>query len=293
MSDRLQELNVFVRTAESGSFSRAGRELALSQPSVSRIINELEARLGVKLLLRTTRRVAPTEAGNAFLERAKQVLHDIEAAEDVARGVDSLRGLIRIALPVTFGVRKIVPVLQPFLAAHPMLKLDLVMSDDREDLAAEGIDVAMRLGELTSAGSGARQLAAAQRMVIASPAYLARRGVPQTPAELALHDCIFGPAANSPASFSFLHNGAESSIELEARLSVTSGEGVMACVKAGLGIAIATDWMCRADLRSGTVVRVLQDHRLAETVAHAVYPAGPRPSAKVRALVDYLAAALA
>jgi DNA-binding transcriptional LysR family regulator len=292
MSDRLQELNVFVRTAESGSFARAGKELALSQPSVSRIINELEERLGVKLLLRTARRVAPTEAGNVFLERAKRVLHDIEAAEDIARGVDGLSGLIRLALPDSFGVRSILPVLQPFLAAHPLLRLDLIMSDDREDLVAEGIDVAIRLGELAPAGLGARRLATAQRMVIASPAYLARRGVPHAPAELASHDCIFGPGIGSRQSFAFLRNGTVSTVELEPRMSVTFGEGIMACVKAGLGIAIACEWMCRAELRSGAVVRLLQDYRLAEIVAHAVYPAD-RPSAKVRALVDYLAAALA
>lgn len=154
MSDRLQELTVFVRTAESGSFSRAGRELGLSQPSVSRIVNELEARLGIKLLLRTTRRVAPTEAGTTFLERAKQVLADLEAAEDAARGIDSLRGLIRVAMPVTFGVRIVIPLLQPFLAANHLLRLDFVIADARTDLIAEGVDVAIRLGDLTSSGFG-------------------------------------------------------------------------------------------------------------------------------------------
>jgi DNA-binding transcriptional LysR family regulator len=293
MSDRLQELTVFVRTAESGSFSRAGRELGLSQPSVSRIVNELEARLGVKLLLRTTRRVAPTEAGNAFLERAKQVLADVEAAEDAARGIDSLRGLVRMALPITFGIRSVIPVLRPFLAANPLLRLDLVMADVRTDLIAEGVDVAIRLGELTSSGFGARRLAIGARLLVAASGYVAARGEPRTPAELLAHDCIFGPGPASRRSWAFLCDGAAVSVELEPRINVDSGEGMMACIRAGFGVGIASEWMCRDDLASGAVVRVMRDFELAPVAVHAVYPGGPHPSAKVRALVEYLAGALA
>ena len=289
MSDRLQELTVFVRTAESGSFSRAGRELGLSQPSVSRIVNELEARLGVKLLLRTTRRVAPTKAGIAFLERAKQVLADVEAAEDAARGVDSLRGLIRIALPVTFGVRIVIPLLQPFLAANPLLRLDLVMADVRADLVAEGVDVAIRLGELTASGFGARRLAVGARFPVASSAYVAARGEPKTPADLLAHDCVLGRGPTSRRSWVFLRDGAAVSVEVEPRLNVDSGEGMMACIRAGLGIGIGSEWMCGDDLASGAVVRVMRDFELPPVAVHAVYPAGPHPSAKVRALVDHLA----
>lgn len=292
MNDRLQEMAVFVRTAERGSFSRAGRELGLSQPSVSRIVSELEARLGVKLLLRTTRRVTPTEAGLALLERAKQVLQDIEAAEDAARGVDSLRGLIRMALPVTFGVREVIPALPAFLTRHPLLRLDLVMSDDRQDLVAEGVDLAIRLGELAASGFGARRLATCPRLVVAAPGYLAARGTPSTPADLAAHDCVFWPAGSIRQSLAFLREGAAVSVELEARITANSGDGLMAVIRAGLGIGVASAWMCRADLTSGAVVQVLRPYQLAPVTAHAVYPGGPRPSAKVRALVEHLAAAL-
>lgn len=292
MSDRLQELTVFVRTAESGSFSRTARELGLSQPSVSRIIGELETRIGVILLLRTTRRVTPTEAGIAFLERAKQLLHDLEAAEDAARGVDSLRGLIRIAMPVTFGVRKVIPALQPFLAAHPLLRLDLTMSDDRQDLVAEGVDVAIRLGELPSSGFGARRLATSPRMLVAAPSYLARRGTPRIPAELPDHDCIVGAGPALRRSWAFLRDGTAMSIEIEARIGASSAEGIMSCVRSGYGIAMASGWMAEADLASGAAVQVLADYATAPLSAHAVYPSGPHPSAKVRALVDHLAAAL-
>ncbi|HEX4765717.1 MAG TPA: LysR family transcriptional regulator [Lichenihabitans sp.] len=292
MSDRLQELIVFARTAETGSFSRAARELGLSQPSVSRIIGELEARLGVKLLLRTTRRVTPTDAGLAFLDRAKRIAHDLEDAEDAARGVDSLRGLIRIALSVTFGVREMIPRLKPFLDRHPQLRLDLVMSDDRHDLVAEGVDLAIRLGDLDASGFGSRRLATAQRLIIASRAYLAARGTPASPAELAAHDCVFGPGLAARQHWIFRRDGVQVTVETGGRINVNSGEGMMACVRAGLGIAMASEWMCRADLASGAVIRILEAYELAPIAVHAVYPAGPRPSAKVRALVDYLSADL-
>ncbi len=292
MSDRLQELTAFVRTAETGSFSRAADELGLSQPSISRIVGELENRLGVKLLLRSTRRVALTDAGATFLERIKDVLRDLEAAEDVARAGDSLSGLIRIALPVTFGAREVIPRLPVFLARHPDLRLEMLMSDDRQDLVAEGADLAIRMGELSDSAFGARRLATAPRLVIASPGYIAAHGTPRTPADLVSHTLVFGPGAGSRRSWAFTHNGAASSMEIEGRLSCTSGEGVMACVRAGLGIALASFWMCRAELEAGLVTPILQGYEPEPAVVHAVFPGGPRPSTKVRALAEHLATEL-
>lgn len=184
MSDRLQELSVFTRVAESGSFSRAGRELGLSQPSVSRIIGELEARLGVTLLLRTTRRITVTDAGALFLDRAREILSQIEDAEDAARGLDSLLGIIRLAIPVVYGTREIIPRLPKFLEMHPLLRVEMSVVDARQDLLAEGADVAIRLGELDDSAFGARKLVTLQRMLVASPAYLKARGTPKTPASL-------------------------------------------------------------------------------------------------------------
>jgi len=156
MGDRLQELAVFVRAAESGSFSRAARELGLSQPSVSRIVGELEERLGAKLLLRTTRRITLTHSGELFLERAREILAGLEDAEDAARGLDSLRGLIRLALPVIYGTREVIPRLAEFLAVHPQLRVEMTVSDERQNLVADGADVAIRLGALDDSAFGAR-----------------------------------------------------------------------------------------------------------------------------------------
>src|ERR1700730_5456284 len=170
MSDQLQELSVFVRAAETGSFSKTAREFSLSQPSVSRMVASLEARLGIKLLLRTTRRVTPTDAGAVFLERTRRVLGDLDEAAHAARGVDSLRGVLRVIMSGAFGSREVIPRLPGFLASHPRLKVELVISDRTDDLVAEGADMALRLGRLVDSGFGARLLASAPRLVIAAPA---------------------------------------------------------------------------------------------------------------------------
>jgi DNA-binding transcriptional LysR family regulator len=292
MSDRLQELAVFVRAAESGSFSRAARELGLSQPSVSRIVGELEARLGVTLLLRTTRRITVTDAGAMFLDRAREILAHIEDAEDAARGVDSLRGTIRLALPVLYGTREIIPRLPKFLGLHPLLRVEMAVVDARQDLVAEGADVAIRLGELDDSMFGARKLQTLERMLVAAPTYLKARGTPKEPADLASHDCIFGPGNFGRDSWSFSRNGTETSVDVRGRIHTDSGPGVFASVMAGLGIAMASTVMCGAEVKAGQLVPLLRGYKLEPVEVHAVFPGGPRPSAKVRALVDYLAGEL-
>src|SRR3981081_2864441 len=212
MSDRLQELTAFVRAGETGSFSRVARELGVSQPSISRLVASLEARLGVKLLLRTTRHVTLTDAGRMFLERARQILGELDDAENAARGLDSLRGTLRVALSGAFGIRKVIPRLPGFTTHHPKLSIDLLMSDRTEDLIAEGADMALRLGPLAHSGFGARLLGKAARLAVASPGYLARRGTPQTPADLARHDCILGPGLSGRAGWRFTRSGRATSV---------------------------------------------------------------------------------
>jgi DNA-binding transcriptional LysR family regulator len=292
MSDRLQELAVFVRAAETGSFSKVAREFGVSQPSVSRMVAALEARLGAKLLLRTTRRVTPTDAGAVFLERSRRILGDLEEAAQAARGADSLHGVLRVVMSGAFGTREVIPRLPGFLEQHPRLKVELVISDRTDDLVAEGADIALRLGRLGDSAFGARLLASAPRLLIAAPAYLARRGVPQTLADLSAHDCIVGPGHSGRRGWAFRRSGAVTSVAVEGRVQVESAEGVMACVKAGLGIAVVSRWMCRAEIESGEVRPILADDALEPVEVHALYPAGPRPAAKVRAFSDYLAGTL-
>jgi DNA-binding transcriptional LysR family regulator len=292
MSDRLLELAAFVRAAETGSFSRVAREFGVSQPSVSRMVASLEARLGVKLLLRTTRQVTPTDAGAVFLERSRQILGDLGDAEDAARGVDSLHGVLRVAMPGAFGNREVVPRLPDFLAQHPRLRVELLISDRMDDLVAEGADMALRLGRLTDSEFGARLLATAPRLAVAAPVYLAERGLPITLADLSRHDCIVGPGFSGRHGWRFTRSGTVTSVAVDGRVQVASAEGVVACVKAGLGIAVVSQWMCRAELESGELRPILLDHQLDPVDVHAVYPGGRHPSLKVRAFSDYLAAKL-
>jgi DNA-binding transcriptional LysR family regulator len=285
MSDRLQELSVFVRAAETGSFSEVARQLGLSQPSVSRMVASLEDRLGVKLLLRTTRRVAPTDAGAVFLDRSRRILADLDEAAHAARGVDSLHGVLRVVMSGAFGTREVIPRLPAFLERHPRLKVELLISDRTDDLIAEGADIALRLGRLADSAFGARLLASAPRLAIAAPAYLAQRGVPETLADLSAHDCIVGPGLSAHRGWSFWRGDEVTSV-------VSSADGVIACVKAGLGIAVVSRWMCRAEMERGELRSILSDHVLEPVDVHALYPTGPRPSPKVRAFSDYLAATL-
>jgi len=291
MNDRLQELTVFVRVGESASFTRAARDMNLSQPSASRIVGELEARLGVKLLLRTTRRLTLTAAGEKFLERARDILAELDNAEDAARGLDSLRGTIRVALPVVFGTREVIPRLSEFRDRHPLLRMELRLSDLYQDLVAEGVDVAIRLGKLADSTFGARRLATLPRYLVAAPAYLKARGTPRTPADLSNHDCLFGPSGSGRESWIFKHRSTVISVEVAGRIQTDSGPGLYACVMGGLGIAQASAAMCDAELRSGMLVALLSDYGLEPVEVHAVMPGGPRTSQKVRAFTDFLAAA--
>src|SRR5258708_17247645 len=171
------------------------------------MVASLEARLSVKLLLRTTRHVAPTDAGRVFLERARQILGDLDDAENAARGAEGLRGTLRVALSGAFGIREVIPWLPGFAARHPKLGIELLMSDRTEDLIAEGADMALRLGPLADSGFGAPLLGKAPRLAVASPAYLSPTGTPQTPTALARHDCLLCPGASGPTAWSFTRSG--------------------------------------------------------------------------------------
>jgi DNA-binding transcriptional LysR family regulator len=293
MNDRLQQLALFVRTVESGSFSQAAREFGLTQPSVSRAVAALERRLGVKLLVRTTRQVSATDAGQALLSRARDALLAIDEAESAARGADQLSGLLRLALPPEYGVRRIVPLLPAFFARHPLLKIDLMMSDRFENLIAEGADVALRIGELPDSSFVARKLESATRLFIAAPSYLASHGAPVSLADLAGRDVISGPADTGDETWVARRNGRIERQTLSPRIRSRSATGVVACAVAGLGIASASIWMCAAALVSGAVVEILSDYALDPVTAYVVFPAGRKPSQRARAFSDYLEQALA
>lgn len=229
-----------------------------------------------------------TDAGILFLDRAREILSQVEDAEDAARGLDSLRGTIRLAIPIMYGIREIIPRLPKFMAAHPLLRIEMQVVDARQDLIAEGTDVAIRLGDLDDSSFGARKLATLSSMLVAAPAYLAVHGIPKTPADLASHDCIAGPGNFGRASWSFKRNGTEVSVAVRGRISTNSGPGLFASVTAGLGIAIASTVMVGSAVKDGVLVQLLKGYKLPPVDVHAIFPGGPRTSAKIRALVNYL-----
>jgi DNA-binding transcriptional LysR family regulator len=292
MSDRLFALRLFARIAHTGSFSRAGRELGLSQPSASRIAADLEREVGAALLTRTTRGVALTEAGSDYLARIEPLLAALDEADHAARGTGELRGTLRVALSVNFGVREVIPRLPDFMQRHPALHVDLLMDDRRHDLVNEGIDVALRWGALTDSSATARRLGASPRVVVASPAYLATAGSPDTPESLANHEVIVGPLGAGLGWWSFERDGRTTSVRVEGRLTTSTNQAATVAAVVGLGIVSLGLWNCRPELASGALVEVLADWHLKPIELHALFAAGRAAKPSARAFADYLASAL-
>jgi DNA-binding transcriptional LysR family regulator len=291
MSDRLFSLRIFVRIARSGSFSKAGRELGLSQPSISRIAAELEAQVGAALFTRTTRAVTLTEAGSDYLARIEPILAALEEADHAVRGTGELRGRLRVALTSSIAVREVVPILPEFMQRHPALKLELLLNDQLQDLVQDGADLALRFGQLPDSSATARRLAVSPRMLLAAPAYLERCGEPLTPADLSVHDMILGPTG--VRTWVFQRNGRSTSVRVDYRVQASTNEVAMASALAGLGIVQTSYWGCRAELADGALVRVLSDWDSGSVELHAVFPAGKAARPSARALADFLARAFA
>jgi DNA-binding transcriptional LysR family regulator len=288
MNDKFLALRVFVRVARTGSFTAAARELDLSQPSVSRIIAGLEKDVGGALVIRTTRAVTLTDVGNDYLTRVEAILASLEEADHAARGSRELRGSLRIAMPSSFGVREIIPVMAGFLARHPSLNVSLLMSDQRQDTIKDGVDVALRLGELADSSATARLIGRTQRMVVASPTYLKARGTPKAPADLAGHSAIVGPAGTTAGTWFFQKGGQSVSAPINSRLTVSVNEAAVAAAVAGIGIVTTALWGCRAELAAGSLVQLLPDWKMSEVEVHGMFTPGRRPKPAARALVEYL-----
>jgi DNA-binding transcriptional LysR family regulator len=286
--DRFAAMETFVRVVETGSFSAAARLLNVGQPAVSKTVAQLEARLGVRLLMRSTRGLSPTEAGQGFYDRARRAIEEADEAEFIARGAGTgLTGRLRISAAVTFARLHIVPHLPKFLAAHPGLTMDVILDDRVIDLLEEGVDVALRMGSLEASSSlTARRLASAPHYVVGTPSYLARAGVPATPAELIAHETII--YTREGGTWSFRQAATEVSINVSGPVRVSAAEGVRAAVLADMGLAVASAWMFTPELASGVVQVVLADWVLPPIDLWAVYPAGRMPSAKARAFAAFM-----
>ena len=289
--DRLAAMDTFVCVLDTGSFSAAARRLNLGQPAVSKTIAQLEDRLGVRLLLRSTRGLTPTEAGTAYYERARRAIEEAHEADLAARGAGSgLDGTLRVCAAVTFARLHVLPRLGAFLEAHPDLNMDIVLDDRTVNLVEEGIDVALRMGALPDSNLIARKIGECQRLVLATPAYVQAHGAPANPTDLVQHQAVVFAQAGGGEHWVFKQGSTVQSVTVSGRVRVSAAEGVRAAVLGGLGVALTSQWMFAEELARGDVVPLLGDWQLPPLDLWAVFPTGRLASAKARAFVDFVAA---
>jgi DNA-binding transcriptional LysR family regulator len=293
--DRFTAMETFISVIETGSFSAGARRMKVGQPAVSKAIAQLESKLGVRLFVRSTRGLTPTEAGQRFYERAKAAVEAAEDAEAQARGTGtSLSGALRVCADVTFSRIHIVPGLRSFLAEHPEMRLDLVLTDRGVDLRAERIDLALRLSTLDDVGAlTARKIGECPRRVLGTPAYFRRMGVPAAPVDLHAHEAVIYDHRTGGTEWTFQRGSAEVVVTVSGRMRITAAEGVRAAVLADAGLTVASEWMFAPELKSGAVRPVLTEWSLPPMTLWAIFPAGQLIGAKVRAFVAFVEKTLA
>lgn len=289
--DLIDELRAFVATAQTGSFTAAAGQLGTSNRLTSKYVAELEARLGVRLLQRTTRKVGLTPAGEDLLARAPALLDDLDdLIGGVSEGARGFSGMIRVSASVTFGEVWVTGMLERFARKNPGLSFDLRLNDRHVDLAAEGIDLAFRLGRTDTQSLKVRKLGSFRSILVASPDYLAGRGTPLTPADLAHHDCIMDTNRRQPRRWVFGTGEAETSVAVQGRFQVNSARAAVQLATKGLGLAYAPTFAARDALATGQVVPVLSDLAGEVSPLNAVYLEGRVLPRKVRALIDFAVA---
>ncbi len=288
--DRLDEFAVLVAVIDHGSLAAAAHRLRRSPPAVTRALAALEQRVGVRLIERTTRRLSATEAGRAVAERARLLLGEYDSA--VTGLADApLRGLLRVTAPVQFGRRHVAPLVIGFLAAFPAMQVELVLNDRNLDLIDEGLDVAVRIGPLADSSLTARRVGEVRRVLVASPGYLTKRGTPKKPADLAAHDTILGTARTESSEWRFGGPKRTIVVRLSPRLLVNDVEARLVAVRADQGIARVLSYQVSEELEAGTLVRLLDAFEPPPLPVHLVAPSGGHKAPKVRAFLDYAAAA--
>ena len=284
----LNEIAIFARVVKEESFTKAAHALGLPKSTVSERVSRLEERLGVRLLERTTRHVRPTAAGAAYYERASRVVAEIEEANAAVTDIHrSPKGLLRVGSPLLFGHAFLGEFVAEFLVTHPEVEVELIVADRRFDVVEEGLDLAVHVIGPIEASLIARKIGSAERMCVASPAYLAQRELPRSPKDLLQHSCLVS-SIDRRATWMFSKDGHSESIAIQGRYSVNSVQLVLNAALRGAGIAVLPAFFCAEALRAGHLSPVLEGWSLGHSEIHVVYPGSRHLSARVRLFVDAL-----
>ena len=289
--DRLQAMHLFVRVAELSSFSAVAQQMGLARSAVTRQIAALEQHLGIKLMVRSTRRLMLTSAGSAYLEKCRVILNLVEAAETgVAEERQTPRGMIRISLPLTYGLMRVAPILLDFARRYPEVQLDMDYTDRRVNLIEEAIDLSVRITSRLGATEIARRIGSSQLQTVASPAYLAEHGTPRHPTELIHHECLsYTTTTESKQTWSFEVDSVLTAYPIRARIHSNNGEALNDAVERGLGIALQPDFIIERSLQLGKVVTILNEFPLPELGIYAMLPSNRQVPHRVRVLMEFLA----
>lgn len=290
--DRLDAMHLFVRVAELGSFAAVAQQMGLARSIVTRQIAALETHLGCKLMARSTRRLTLTSAGVAYLEKCRVILNLVEVAEtDIAAERQMPRGLIRIALPLSFGIKRVAPLLLEFVSMYPEVALDMDYSDRRMNLIEEGIDLSIRITRQLAAGDIARKLGVSRMKVVASPEYLARHGRPQKPADLSHHEYL-GYTLSGVGGVQFVIAGQQLNVPVRSRLTASNGEILIEAAARGMGVTCHPDFIVDEYIADGRVEQILGEFEQPELGIYAMLPGNRQLPHRVRVLMDFLAANL-
>jgi len=290
--EHLSDLDLFAKIVERGSLTEAGREMGLSPASASKRLTRLETALNARLITRTTRHVRPTEDGEAFYQKAKAILSEVEAAEaEVSRATREPRGHLRVSMPAGFGRAHVAPLLVEFIKIYRQVEIDVHLTDRVQDLIAEGIDVSIRVAELKDSSLIARKLADNRRVICASPAYLEAHGKPLTPKDLTDHACVI---LHGQETWRLQGADGTQTVRVNGPLASNNSDVLKGAVLAGIGVALKSMWDVQDELRSGALVPVLENYATSPGVAiYAVYPSARHLTARTRALLDFLIEAFA
>jgi DNA-binding transcriptional LysR family regulator len=287
--DILVSMKVFAMVVEAGSFAAAADRLDMSRAMTSKHVSSLEDHLGTRLLNRTTRRLSITESGNVYYQRCVQILSDVLEAEQIAGNLSATpRGILKITMPLAYGLHRLGPVIAAYADQYPEVKLDISLSERKVDLIDEGFDLAIRIGALPESGLIARKLAIDRTVMCASPAYLKRRGVPRKPEDLTAHACLGYTYTNSGDEWRLHSNGQEQPVAINAIIKADNGDILRLAALSGAGLIFQPLFVVGEDIQAGRLVQVLAEYASRELGIYAIYPSRKHLSAKVRTFVDFL-----